>query len=232
MAESKKSNLSTLHASAQNPYSITGFIGKKLRNAYYKARESFGDHKRDLVVYNVEQACDQLEDTRDQFESALEHYKSIIAVDETTLEHKYYLFKRQYEFCLSKSNAVSERIDSIERVSSALFIEWEAELEQYTNRSLRTRSKQQLKVSRQHYGRLIRSMRRAEAKIQPVLLTFRDQTLFLKHNLNAQAISALQHEFVVMTMDISMLIEAMEKTISEANMFVSGLVEHKRLPTS
>ncbi len=232
MAESKKTGIASIHHAGQSPFSITALLGRKIRDVYYKARESLGDHKRDLVVYNVEQACDNLEDARDQFESALEHYKSIIAVDETTLEHKYYLFKRQYEFCLSKSNAVSERIESIEKVSAALFMEWEIELEEYTNRSLRARSKQQLKLSKQHYSRLIRSMRKAELKIQPVLLTFRDQTLFLKHNLNAQAISALKHEFVVMTMDISMLIEAMESTIAEANRFVSGLVEQKSLPTS
>ena len=49
--------------------------------------------------------------------------------------------------------------------------------------------------------------------------------LFLKHNLNAQAIAALQHEIVVISVDISLLIEIMEQTIKEANQFVCALIE-------
>jgi hypothetical protein len=76
---------------------------------------------------------------------------------------------------------------------------------------------------------LIKSLSKAEAKISPVLAAFRDQVLFLKHNLNAQAIAALQHEFVEISLDISQLIEFMEKTIGDANQFVSVLAEQKTL---
>jgi hypothetical protein len=210
--------------------SLSSFFSKKFRNVYYSARESIGDHKRTIVVSQVEQACVSLQDTRDEFEDALERFKSLVNVSETTLDHKYNLLNRQYQFCRAKSEAVSDRIRAIEDVSEALFIEWERELDEYTNRSLRNQSKQQLKAARQNYTRLIKSMRRAEAKIQPVLLAFKDQVLYLKHNLNAQAIAALRHEFIEIGIDISQLIYAMEQTIAEANQFVSTLVEQKALP--
>lgn len=210
--------------------SLSSFFSKKFRNVYYSARESIGDHKRTIVVSQVEQACVSLQDTRDEFEDALERFKSLVNVSETTLDHKYNLLNRQYQFCRAKSEAVSDRIRAIEDVSDALFIEWERELDEYTNRSLRNQSKQQLKAARQNYTRLIKSMRRAEAKIQPVLLAFKDQVLYLKHNLNAQAIAALRHEFIEIGIDISQLIYAMEQTIAEANQFVSTLVEQKALP--
>jgi hypothetical protein len=73
-------------------------------------------------------------------------------------------------------------------------------------------------------------MQNAENKIQPVLLAFKDQVLYLKHNLNARAIAALQHEFVVIGIDISQLIHAMEQTITEANLFVSLITDQKALP--
>jgi hypothetical protein len=44
-------------------------------------------------------------------------------------------------------------------------------------------------------------MRKAEKQINPVLGAFRDQVLFLKHNLNANAIAALQQEFSVISLD-------------------------------
>jgi hypothetical protein len=66
--------------------------------------------------------------------------------------------------------------------------------------------------------------------MHPVLAAFQDQVLFLKHNLNAHAIAALRHEFIEMGVDISKLIDVMEKTIAEASQFVSVLVEQKQLP--
>jgi len=203
---------------------------KKFRNVYYSARESIGDHKRDIVVYQVEHACTGLQETKDEFETALERFKTLINVHETTLEHRYNQLNRQYQFCKSKSDAVSDRISAIEQVSEALFNEWERELEEYSNTALRNRSKQQLKLTRQNYARLIKSMRKAESKILPVLAVFKDQVLYLKHNLNAQAIAALQSEFVAIGIDISQLIQAMEQTIAEASLFVSALVEQKALP--
>ena len=209
---------------------IGHFFGQKVRDVYYRTRETFGEHKRDIVVYEVNQACVSLQDTRDQFEDALQRFKTIVCVDNTSLENKYNLLKRQYDFCQAKADTVSNRIRAIENVSEALFVEWETELEQYSNRALRVNSKQQLKISRQRYVRLIRTLNRAEERMQPVLSAFKDQVLFLKHNLNAQAIAAIQHEFVEIGMDISQLIRVMEIIITEANEFIASLSDQKTLP--
>lgn len=210
---------------------ISNFLLKKIRTAIYSARESIGEHKRDIVVTHIEQACVGLRETRDEFEDALQRFKNLVCVNETTLDHKYNLLNRQYQFCCAKSDAVSNRIRAIEQVSEALFKEWESELNEYTNRNLRAHSKQQLKAARQNYARLIRSMQKAEAKIQPVLAAFKDQVLYLKHNLNAQAIAALRHEFIEIGIDISQLINAMEQTIAEASQFVAVLTDQKALPS-
>ena len=206
---------------------ISGFLSKKIRTVYYSARESIGEHKRDIVVSHVEQACAGLQDTKAEFENALERFKTLVCVNETTLDHKYNLLNRQYKFCCAKSVAVSDRIRAIEQVSEALFAEWDNELSEYTNRNLRAHSKQQLKLARQNYTRLIRAMQKAETKIQPVLSAFKDQVLYLKHNLNAQAIAALRHEFIDIGIDISQLIRAMELTIAEASLFVAALTNQK-----
>ena len=209
---------------------FTRFFLKSIRTAYYSARESIGEHKREIVVYQVEQVCVSLQETRDEFEDALERFKNLVCVNESGLEHKYNLLNRQYQFCRTKSDAVSNRIKAIEEVSEALFGEWEKELNEYTNRALRNSSKQQLKAARQNYARLIKAMQKAESKIQPVLAAFKDQVLYLKHNLNARAIAALQHEFIEISIDISQLIQAMEQTIAEASLFVSVLADQKALP--
>lgn len=210
---------------------IKSVFNKHLRHAYYQGRESFlGQHKRDLVVLHVDQACESLKDSRDEFIDALDKFKSIIRVEESQLEQRYLQLKRRYDVCRSKAEEVSLRIAAIEEVSEALFNEWEAELELYSNRNLRTRSQQQLKKSRMQYQRLLKALQGAETRMTPVLAAFQDQVLFMKHNLNAHAIAALRHEIVDIGVDISRLIEAMEKIIREASDFVSILVEQKKLP--
>ena len=210
---------------------IKSLLNKRIRNAYYQSRESLlGHHKRDIVVIQVDQACESLKESRDQFIDALEKFKSVARHDESPLELRYQQLKKRYDICRNKADQVGFRIKAIEEVSEALFSEWETELELYSNRSLRARSQQQLKKSRQQYGRLLKALQIAESRMHPVLAAFQDQVLFLKHNLNAHAIAALRHEFFEMGVDISKLIDVMEKTIAEASQFVSVLVEQKQLP--
>ncbi|WP_143302264.1 DUF2959 family protein, partial [Candidatus Entotheonella palauensis] len=97
------------------------------------------------------------------------------------------------------------------------------ELAQYTNENLRRESARQLNAARQRYTPLIRSMKRAESKIAPVLSAFRDQVLYLKHNLNAQAIASLQGELTAIETNIDTLIREMEAAISEADAFIKAI---------
>ena len=57
----------------------------------------------------------------------------------------------------------------------------------------------------------------------PVLAAFRDQVLFIKHNLNMQAISSLQQENVLIEQDVAALIQEMESSIREAEQFIQAL---------
>ncbi len=210
---------------------ILSVFNKRLQRVYYQSRESLlGHHKRDIVVSQVNQACHSLQDCRDQFVDALDKFKIVVKMKDSPLEQRYQLLKSRYELCRSKADQVSLRIQAIEQVSEALFTEWEAELQLYSNRTLRARSQQQLKKSRLQYQRLIKALQLAETRMQPVLADFQDQVLFLKHNLNAHAIAALRQEFVDIGIDISRLINVMEKTIREASDFVLILADQKNLP--
>lgn len=68
-------------------------------------------------------------------------------------------------------------------------------------------------------------MERAESRIQPVLTAMNDQVLFLKHNLNAQAVASLQNELVTVETDVATLIREMETAIAEADTFISAMAQ-------
>ncbi len=104
-----------------------------------------------------------------------------------------------------------------------LFDKLEGDLDQYSSASMRSASEKQLKQTRSHYYKFISAMKKAEAKIDPVLNPVRNQVLFLKHNLNARAIASLQTELGNIETDVSRLIRDMELSIKEADQFISAL---------
>ena len=190
---------------------------------YYKTMEKFGYHKRDLMVERVEEARDAQKEAKEQFESALEKFSSVLKFEGGELEEKYEKLKAEYEKSESKAEAVADRIEAVEDVAEDLFDEWQDELSEYTSQSLRRSSERKLKKTRRQYSQLIKTMKRAEKKIDPVLSAFRDQVLYLKHNLNARAIASLRSELVSVEADVASLIKEMEASIAEADTFIRAI---------
>lgn len=193
------------------------------QKTYYKTMEAFGYHKRDLLVERVEDARDAQESAKEQFQSALEKFSEVVDFQGGELEEKYKTLKSELEKSESKAGSVKTHITDVENVAEALFDEWESELSQYSSDNLRRSSKQKLDLTRQRYEKLIGAMKRAEAKMSPVLTAFQDQVLFLKHNLNAQAIASLQGELASIEADIESLIKEMEASIAEADSFIKAM---------
>jgi hypothetical protein len=214
-------SLSELGRRIWNP--LVRLVVSTCQRFYFRAVESVGHHKRDILVARVENARDGLEEAKEQFQSALDRFAELTHFDGGQLDDVYRQLKVEFDYSTAKALAVKDRIDAVQDVAEALFDEWEAELEHYTNRSLRASSRQKLKLTQQHYGQLITAMRRAESKVGPVLAVFQDQVLYLKHNLNAQAIVYLEDELVGMTHNVAGLIGAMERSIGRANDFVRTL---------
>lgn len=190
---------------------------------YYRTMESFGVPKREILSDRVAKARGEQKHAKETFESALEQFRSVVTGDAGELERKYDKLNGQLKKCESRATSVSKRIRAIEDVAEALFKEWEAELEQYQSQSLRRRSEDKLRDTRQRYEQLITVMRRAEDKMAPVLAAFREQVLFLKHNLNAAAIASLRGEVVAIERDVADLVAEMERAIAEADTFISNI---------
>ena len=141
-------------------------------SAYYKTMESFGVEKRDILVDRVEEARDAQDSASEQFASALEQFRATVSFDGGDLEDIYDRLDGEYESSAAEAERVSERIDAVESVAEDLFSEWEQELEQYSRDDMRRTSASLLKDTRTRYARLMKSMRRAESSMEPVLEAF------------------------------------------------------------
>jgi predicted nucleic acid-binding Zn-ribbon protein len=195
------------------------------QSTYYKTMEMFGQQKRDLLVSDVKKARDAQDAAKVQFASALEQFSSVVNVPGGELEKKYKTLNAEYERSKSRADAVKGRLNEVKRVGKDLFAEWDKELDTYKSDNLRRASQVKMVQTQKQYDKLIAAMEKAESKITPVLDAFGDQVLFLKHNLNAQAISSLQGELGNMETEIGSLIKEMEKSIGEADSFIQQMTQ-------
>jgi DNA repair exonuclease SbcCD ATPase subunit len=191
--------------------------------AYYGTMEKVGIHKRDILVDRVESARDAQSHAQEQFKSALEQFQAVIQIQESDLKAAYEKLNAHYEDSEDAAKRVSERIDKVESVAEALFKEWEEELGLYQRSDLRETSQKKLKDTQTRYSQMLTSMQRAEKSMEPVLLSLRDNVLFLKHNLNAQAIGSLRTEFTTLKGEIDGLIKSMNEAIEHSNQFIADL---------
>lgn len=198
-------------------------LGTGCSSAYYGAMEKIGFAKREILVDRVAETQKAQTAAKEQFASALQHFLAVTKVNGGELQKKYEELNREFTRSEDRAKEVRDRIAAVEDVANALFREWRDELKQYSSVALRAESERQLESTRRRYDELLRLMRRAADRMVPVLDTFRDQVLFLKHNLNARAIASLDTTTRTLEADISRLIADMEASIREAEAFIQSI---------
>jgi hypothetical protein len=200
---------------------VTATLG--CRSLYYGTYEKFGVYKRDLLKKRVVEARDDQQEAQEQFKDALTRLKEITKFDGGDLERSYNALKGEYDDCEQQAETVHERIRDVETVAEDLFAEWEKEIREIGTPALREASRQKLDATRRSYEGLHRALKIAEQSMTPVLRQFKDYVLYLKHNLNAQAIASLKGEATDIQTEIARLIDQMNHSIARADEFVKNM---------
>ena len=90
---------------------------------YYKTMKRFGMEKRDILVKRVRDARKSQTEAKEEFQSALERFRTVIDVDGGPLEKKYDTLSKTLERSEDKARKVRERLDAVRDVSKDLFKE-------------------------------------------------------------------------------------------------------------
>jgi len=183
----------------------------------------FGYEKRELFKKSVTALQSEQKDAQKEFKGALTRLKELYGFHGGELESVYEKVKSSYERCDGEAKAVHTRIENMEDLAKSMFSEWEKEIQQYTNPNLATTSRDQLRLTKDRYTQLSRTVREAESAMQPVLGQLKDNVLFLKHNLNASAIGSLQGEASGIQKQIEQLLTQMNTAIAASDSFIKTL---------
>ena len=192
-------------------------------SVYYGTMEKLGVHKREIMMDRVKAARDTQTEAKQQFLTAMEQFRSVVNFKGGDLEKEYNKLNATLKKSEAEAEAVRDRINAVDDVSEALFKEWRQELKQYSSDTLRQASQRKLDITKAKYQELITSMKRAEAKLEPVLMPLRDQVLFMKHNLNAKAIAGLSNELTSVQTNVDKLVHDMDAAIAQADLFIATL---------
>lgn len=190
---------------------------------YYATWEALGKQKRDLLREQVEDLTQDQEDVNQEFSDALSKLRSLYGSPPSGLAQAYDQLQKDYDQAKSKSEALSYRIDKVVTVAHDLFTEWEDEISKLKTPKYREDSRRKLKITRQKFAKLETSMRKAEKDIPPVLASLEEQVIYLKHNLNAQALGNVQGEVKAIEGDLKTLSLSIHKSISESQNFITNL---------
>jgi hypothetical protein len=192
-------------------------------SVYYGALERVGIQKRHILADRIEDGREAQHEAQEQFQDAFERFKTATRFEGGELEATYRGLAGELEDSEARAADVRERIASIEQVAGDLFEEWEEEIAQISRADLRQKSSAQLRQTKARYAKLLGAMKRAERKMDPVLVAFRDQVLFLKHNLNASAIASLETQAAGIQSDVDALVRDLSASIREADAFLATL---------
>jgi predicted nucleic acid-binding Zn-ribbon protein len=193
------------------------------RSIYNATMENvFGYEKRELFKKSVTNLQEDQQDAQEEFKDALTRLQELYGFKGGDLEAVYQKVKTAYERCESDAQAVSSRIETMEDLAADMFREWEKEIAQYSNPTLAANSRDQMRATKERYAQLSKTVRSAEAAMQPVLTQLKDNVLFLKHNLNAAAIGSLQGEATNIQKQILQLLSRMNTSIAESDRFIKS----------
>ena len=198
-------------------------IDKIQRDVKYSAYEMVGMEKRDLFKSEVKKVKSAQEDSGEEFEDALKVLKRVYAFDGGKLEDQYDDLNSSYEGSANSVKEVKASIKRLETVAGDLFVEWREELRSIKTPALRQKSEEKLKATEKRFGTLKRQLHKAEVKMDPVLEKLHDQVLFIKHNLNAEAIGSLKTEGDKIKVEIDQLLIEMKKSATEADQLIETL---------
>lgn len=190
---------------------------------YYNAWEKLGKEKRDILRDRIKDAESEQKEASKQFKDALTHIRALYGSNGSDLEKTYDKVSSDYDNSKDKAEALKNRIAKVEEVAGDLFDEWEKEIKEMSNDNLRDDSRHKLKQTKAHYAEMHTAMKKAESSMAPVLTAFRDQVLYLKHNLNAQAVGTLGKEYKSIEKDINELVERMDESMRKSSEFTSNL---------
>lgn len=192
---------------------------------YYAAMDKLGREKRDILVQRILTVKKDQQQTEEQLKSTLDAFKEVTGFEGGNLEKTYNRLHDSLEHCQDRAKDLHNHVNAVDDVAKRMFSEWKGEIKGMRNITLKRQSQGLLTTAQRQHSSYMRQMRGTEGKIKPVLQAFNDQVVFLKHNLNARAISSLKKTSSDLDLQANDLIREINESSAEADQYIKTLAQ-------
>lgn len=216
-------SMNTNHLRLVSLFTFLGFVNLGCQTAYYKTWELLGKEKRELLQGKFSDAKEDQEDIKEEFSSVLEKIRHYYPLKNSNLSKVYDSLNDSYNDALSKREDFSSRIESIKQIGDDLFSEWLMEAKQIGNANYRAKSLSKRSSTKKAFNSTVKVLDQSLQRLDRSLDKIKDNVLFLKHNLNAQAVGSLSLELKQIEEQITLLIGQLDKSSKASDAFIKKL---------
>ena len=112
------------------------------------AYKSSGQYKRDILIDRIEKARQCHELAKKQFQIISVDYSNVVIASQEYIRDKYNKLDKQHKKTKAVTVQLCRRVKDVVKAGKPLFRNWEDELDEYQNESIRRSSEEQLNKAR------------------------------------------------------------------------------------
>lgn len=142
-----------------------------------------GAQSRQHVVEAISEGVTEQGMARDEFVSAGRMLASIQTASEAAASELYSEYLDQIDLCARRVESFEDQIKVVQSGAEELFVDWEAELEQFTSEAIREQSSRRLDAARSGFALLHDELTGVHGQMIASLSTHKDYALYFNHNL-------------------------------------------------
>jgi len=181
-------------------------------------------HKQtDKLVSRAHYVIGSLKTARMQIKTTLNEYNAII--DGKTPDNRAAYKKLNKDIGRSEKRAADVRgeVESMEKVASKYFADWESSLDDFTSPDMRKKSEDRLHQTMSDYGEILKAGKDAGEEFRPFVSELKDQVLFLGNDLSPAGIAELQDEAEEINSRADDVFAAVDELVKTASRYASSL---------
>jgi hypothetical protein len=175
----------------------------------------------DDLLARVEQLHVEVELSKESVRGAMEALRTLVGPEfGGDAVEAYKGFVSAIEASEKQAEKLAEAFDPMEKTADEVFTAWAKSLESFSNAEMRDHSQVRLEETRERYEAIVSSAEPAMWAYEALNRSLRDHALFLGHDFNAAAISALEGEVDGLLKHAAQLDKRFEAVLKAAKRYV------------
>lgn len=188
--------------------------------AYFAGLDQDNSYKRNLLVARVVTAQDHQKKAKKQIAALLEQFHETSSFGAEECLKAYPPLNLSYQQARAEVDRVQKHNRNLYEDGAKVFVKWEREIDAFTDPGLADENSLQRDLTKDRFDELTTVMGRADKLYDPVLSELHDRVIYLKFNLNDEALATLADKTAELSRDVHQLILELESSIDAGDTFI------------